>query len=129
MEILYLKRYLSSNIGVLGNLSYNGELIASTLERPWEDNREGTSCIPLGEYLCEEDTTGVFKWWALKGVPNRAGIELHQGNRIEDTKGCILVGRLRSESLISNALFIGGSVATLTKLKSILPKQFILRIE
>lgn len=66
---------------------------ALTLELPMRDNKKDVSCIPDGTYRCEpfaSPTKGkVFK---LVGVPGRTNVELHSGNIMSDSLGCILVG-------------------------------------
>lgn len=54
--------------------------------------------IPIGRYKAS-----IYKSPAhgevllLSGVPNRYWIEIHGGNKEEDSKGCILVGYKRNE--------------------------------
>lgn len=129
MEVVVLRRYLKSNIGTIGNIIYKEEPIAVTLEHPFLDNRALVSCIPVGSYLTKEDNSGRFKWWALNGVPNRSNIEIHQGNTLHDTLGCIIVGKVGSERISNKNFLIGQSLDTLKKMKEILPKEFNLIVE
>ena len=48
--------------------------------------------IPEGEYEIKKDFTGKFQWAKIDNVPNRLNIEIHAGNRLKDTKGCLLLG-------------------------------------
>lgn len=129
MEEIILKRHLISNLGVLGYLFKDNKRIATTLENKWHHNIPNLSCIPEGEYICKEDNTGKFQWWKVEGVSGRRNIEIHQGNKVDDTLGCILVGELESETISYGRLYIKNSVKTLKKLKKILPKEFKLIIE
>jgi hypothetical protein len=129
MEKVTLTRHLVSNRGIIGYLHYKNKRIATTLENKWHHNFEKVSCIPEGEYICREDNTGKFQWWAVEGVIARENVEIHEGNKVDDTLGCILVGELDSETIRQGRLWISKSVATLKKLKKILPKEFKLIIE
>ncbi len=72
-------------------LYYNNELICSTIELPWNDNKQETSCIPEGIYALElipsEDYDMVIR---LLDVPGREGIDIHPANdALKELKGCI----------------------------------------
>lgn len=77
-----------------------GEDSYHTLELPWLDNHPDHSCIPPGEYggiyHTKEDGAHCI---LLEGVNGRSLIEIHAGNTVNNTKGCILVGRGASLSL------------------------------
>jgi hypothetical protein len=94
MKTLTLKRILQNNkYGTFGVL-IDVIPFALTLELPWKDNQDYISCIPKGEYLCFKTKSpkhgDVFQ---LKDVPDRDHILLHKGNSVNDTKGCILIGK------------------------------------
>jgi hypothetical protein len=89
-----LNRFKIDLRGVLGEITCGTEHVCWTLERPWEMNRKYVSCIPCGKYETE-------KWWDsrrdsyvfwLKNVPARSEILIHPGNKIADSKGCIIPG-------------------------------------
>lgn len=61
-----------------------------SLELPWKENARNVSCIPLGNYKVKWDAS-VMKYRVLN-VLNRTDIEVHKGNKLKDTTGCILVG-------------------------------------
>jgi hypothetical protein len=74
--------------------SEQGRRECVTLELPWKDNARNVSCIPAGEYTAERYFSPhhgctVFK---LIDVPDRDDVELHIGNTVNDSKGCILLG-------------------------------------
>jgi len=48
--------------------------------------------IPEGEYEIKKDFTGKFQWAKIDNVPNQSDIEIHAGNYLKDTKGCLLLG-------------------------------------
>jgi len=96
MNELILKRkyyYKSCIIGVM----YVESVSFYTLENPWRDNRRNISCIPKGVYQAEylkESASGKYKdiYW-IKDVPGRGGILIHNGNVVDHTNGCILIGK------------------------------------
>lgn len=66
------------------------------LERPYEANLAEESgslkAIQPGVYKIIPHIPGQrFKWY-LEGVPGRAGIAIHSGNKPEDSRGCLLTG-------------------------------------
>ncbi len=91
-----LRRTHSQTTGLLriGNL----ELV--TLEPPEEyegqRNIPNKCCIPEGEYQLvplARSASGKYRevFW-VKGVEGREGILIHNGNIVDHTQGCILVG-------------------------------------
>lgn len=54
----------------------------------------GTTAIPAGCYIVTMSPSSKFKALRpfLVGVPGFAGIMIHEGNTVKDTRGCILVG-------------------------------------
>ena len=71
------------------------------LERPWQDNRCDTSCIPSGEYravfLPQSDSGKHTHVYHLQAVPGRSGIFIHSGNVVDDTRGCLIIGLARGD--------------------------------
>lgn len=58
--------------------------------------------IPAGNYSVYAQTSPKFGTEKIYlNVPNRNGILFHGGNTIEDTKGCILIGKNREADTIS----------------------------
>lgn len=65
-----------------------------TLERPWLDNEQSISCIPEGTYTYfyrDSPTNGPVL--ELENVVNRTHIQIHIGNWVKNSVGCILLGR------------------------------------
>lgn len=76
---------------------------AVSLELPWLQNKERLSCIPMGIYRCiPKESTKFrhhiyenfkdFNCFEITDVPDRLSIEIHAGNIIDDTTGCICPG-------------------------------------
>lgn len=71
--------------------------LCETLELPWRNNQRNVSCIPAGTYRLE------YKWsekhqrmlWHICDVPDRDDTEIHIGNSVKNTLGCVLCGSTR----------------------------------
>lgn len=90
---LTLTRIGTSENGTFGKLrDDNNSIPLVTCERP-DNGNQPMGCIPAGNYKVtpfNSPTKGhVF---LVHDVPNRSMIEIHKGNTIADTEGCILVG-------------------------------------
>jgi RHS repeat-associated protein len=80
---------------VQGYVLLNGESTGiHTLELPWKNNAENTSCIKGGKYKAElvYSTDLGVDVIRLEDKNDRSGILIHGGASTEDTDGCILVG-------------------------------------
>ena len=60
--------------------------------------------IPPGSYFLNPDETGKFRNWVIERTlgsrvasDRRRHVEIHRGNTLEDTEGCILLGCDTSE--------------------------------
>jgi len=100
-----------------------------TLEKPWLDNQENISCIPVGEYCYYSRTsTRNGKVLQLENVEDRTSIQIHAGNYINQTQGCILVGdsiRLLNNDKIPD---VANSRNTLTNLLELAGKSGVIQI-
>ena len=93
MKTLDIKRVGQSTKGTFGVMVYNEVPFALTMEQPWRDNAEDISCIPPGRYLCQRVNSPHFgDTFEITGVPNRTHVLFHKGNKLADTKGCVMVG-------------------------------------
>lgn len=95
MSDLNLLRLTSNDHSTQGVMFLKGLLLFTTLEPPWKNNAEQISCIPPGHYKCKRryspmNHTEVFE---VMNVKDRTDIEIHIGNFVRNTKGCILIGR------------------------------------
>lgn len=125
--MLLLRRTSSDEQGTFGDMHDEGGLqVAVTCERPDNGNQK-MGCIPIGDYKVtpfNSPSKGLV--FLLHDVPDRNMIEMHIGNTIDDTEGCILVGASFGE--VNNKKGIVGSRAALERLLGRFPEGFTLRI-
>lgn len=89
---LTLDRFAYSPLGTFGKIE---ELGVYPVERPWEDNKTGISCIPEGKYVCRRVNSPRFgNVFEVTNVPGRT--QRLQAHEIAMTKA--------QESLSSIAL-------------------------
>jgi hypothetical protein len=83
---------------VLGTLYIDGQIF-STLEPPWRDNQRNISCIPSEVYQCRfmrRSSSGKYRnVYHIQRVQGRSGILIHNGNVVDHTKGCLILGTRR----------------------------------
>ena len=110
------KLYLGS-----GSLSDPGQFLCDTLELPFRNELNEISCIKPALYKASVVTAPTAEgknlgWRLLLAGTVQVAIEIHTGNILDHTHGCILVGK-RSENPCE---IIGGtSVPARDKIKSI----------
>ena len=88
-----LQRLIQNDKVTLGELTIEDKIF-KTLELPWKNNQRNISCIPAGEYKATYIFSNRFQknLFVLHNVPGRDNVELHIGNTVADTHGCILLG-------------------------------------
>lgn len=86
-----LTRIEQGERGTNGRITFNGNHICYTIERPWLDNQRRISCIPEGTYVLKRRFSPKFLWHLhLQDVPDRDLILLHPANTaITELNGCI----------------------------------------
>ncbi len=106
-----------------------GGSVFYTLERPWLDNTEDISCIPTGfytlRYKSKSNNGKLNNVYEFLSVPNRAGVLIHTGNWVHESKGCILIGLgrdIEQKKLVSSQL-------AMAQLIELMGKSFDLLIE
>ena len=104
-----------------GELSVDDSFFCFTLEdkdRRLEDGGEkiyGKTCIPRGTYdvvVAFSPKRNMEVPW-LKNVPQFTDVQIHIGNYISDTEGCILVGSIKSEDFVGNSKVTFGKLMAL----------------
>ena len=102
---LFLKRLYAKPSHIVGQLGTIDTYIADTLERPWLNNQENISCIPAGRYEVQMLFSEHFqrKLPHLLNVPNRTNVMIHPGNTVNDSEGCILVGKNSAPGILTNS--------------------------
>ena len=108
MKNIEIIRLEATQFGVFGAVKIDKEVFCVCLEPPDLLNLHNRSCIPAGQYECQLwDSPTHGKTYLVVGVPNRANILFHPGNRVVDTEGCILVaehwGKLHDDRAILNS--------------------------
>ncbi len=98
MSAAYLIRDEVTSECIRGIMYAEGELF-HILERPWLHNESNKSCICTGTYRAEylpRSTSGKYRsvFW-LREVPERSGILMHNGNIVDHSKGCLIIGKRR----------------------------------
>jgi len=98
----------SNATGTFGQLRIAGQRFCFTCEQPWNDNLQGRSCIPAGDYellpyespehgstvVFHNPALGVYGWAELipPGETGRTVCEIHSANWPFQLKGCVAVG-------------------------------------
>lgn len=100
-KLTIARKYSDKNC-TSGYLAVNDQIVAYTLERPWQGNAPLISSIPDGTY------GGILRYdhadqWRIEltGVPDRTHVQIHTGNSPDDSEGCILVGMKLGDDLCS----------------------------
>ena len=91
---IILQRLTMSEQGTFGVLLISGRPYYVTLELPWKNNQREISCVPSGTYHVTKMYSEKFNKivFVLHDVPGRDLIEIHIGNEIKNTLGCVLIG-------------------------------------
>ena len=100
MNRINIKRTYRKNSYTIGKLYVNGKYVCNTLEPHdsthfGEDFVPGKSAIPVGVYtLATSVWSPRFKGYRprITDFKYSRNILIHEGNKPEDTQGCILVG-------------------------------------
>ena len=119
--------------GTFGRMSLDGADFCATCEQPWNDNLEGHSCIPLGDYqllpyespahgptvVFHNPALGIYGTPAMipAGQAGRSLCEIHSANWPFQLRGCVAVGRERID-IAPNGMGVTLSVVTLHALEA-----------
>lgn len=93
MKVFTMLRYYQKGF-TLGSMFLNEVPLVNTFEPPWMNNNHNLSCFPQGLYVAKYVNSPKHGWcYELQDVPGRAEIQVHIGNDLADTSGCVLVGK------------------------------------
>jgi len=93
MEKIILQRLSDDGFKTIGSLIFKNLLISLTVERPWKNNEQNVSCIPVGTYNCIPENHPTKKQvFRLQKVKGRDGILIHIANSATELHGCIAPG-------------------------------------
>jgi hypothetical protein len=112
MRRLTLHRMKENEVCTLGRIETEDfQQLCVTLEEPWRDaDKNGlgdtnVSRIPAGEFKAFRRLSPArgYEVFELVGVPGRKNVQLHKGNTVEDTLGCILIGTAFAPNAITGS--------------------------
>lgn len=137
MKVFTLYRIISrpdGTFGVFCDTDVNGLLpFCVSVERPWENNKPNSSCIPTGEYTCVRGTHNLdghaLETFEITNVPGRTGILIHRGNFYTDSLGCVILGERWQPINGINAVQMSGEAFAEFLLKVANETQFKLIIQ
>ena len=121
MSRTILLRTMSLPTCTIGVLRFE-DIQVFTLELPWLNNQQDKSCIHSGMFTWFKRTSpkngAVIQ---LENVPGRTYVQIHAGNYVSQTAGCILVGDMIKDINHDNVPDVGNSKNTLQKLLDATP--------
>ena len=108
MKNIEIIRLEATQYGVFGAVKIDKEVFCVSLEPPDMMNAISRSCIPASQYECQLwDSPSHGKTYLITGVPGRANIMFHSGNKVADTEGCVLLaehwGKLHDDRAVLNS--------------------------
>ena len=116
---LTLKRDILADGYTLGLLSVDGKHYCYTVEDMVREGVKipGKTAIPYGRYKVIVNMSNRFKKLMplLIDVPGFEGVRIHSGNTAEDTEGCIIVGRIRTEKGVRDSREVAQQLTELLK--------------
>lgn len=116
---LTLKRDILADGYTLGLLSVDGKHYCYTVEDKVREGVKipGKTAVPYGRYKVIVNMSNRFKKLMplLIDVPGFEGVRIHSGNTAEDTEGCIIVGRIRTEKGVRDSRDVAQQLTELLK--------------
>lgn len=105
MKIL-VKRISHTQHSTIGEMYVDGVFECYTLEDVVRDQKiPGKTAIPAGTYKVIINKSNRFKRLLplLIDVPNFEGVRIHTGNTHEDSSGCLLVGKGKTATTVTQS--------------------------
>ena len=104
-ETMTLNRSIFTDRSTIGEIYLDGKFECYSLELTTRYIPNQKNCIPAGKYemLMQYSTRFKMDTPHLQNVPGRTFIEIHPGNKPEDTEGCILVGQTISTDWVGSS--------------------------
>lgn len=116
---LTLKRDILADGYTLGLLSVDGKHYCYTVEDKVREGVKipGKTAVPYGRYKVIVNMSNRFKKLMplLIDVPGFEGVRIHSGNTAEDTEGCIIVGKVRTEKGVRDSRDVAQQLTELLK--------------
>lgn len=101
VELIRLEE--NERFGTLGILKIDKRIFCGTLEPADRLNQVSKSSIPAQQYTCRRYSSEKYpETFEVSNVPGRSHILFHPGNFVEDTAGCILLGRHTNKLSMNN---------------------------
>lgn len=120
---LTLKRDILADGYTLGLLSVDGKPYCYTVEDKVREGVKipGKTAIPYGRYKVIVNMSNRFKKLMplLIDVPGFEGVRIHSGNTAEDTEGCIIVGKIRTEKGVRDSRDVAQQLTELLKAQTV----------
>lgn len=120
---LTLKRDILADGYTLGLLSVDGKPYCYTVEDKVREGVKipGKTAIPYGRYKVIVNMSNRFKKLMplLIDVPGFEGVRIHSGNTAEDTEGCIIVGKVRTEKGVRDSRDVAQQLTELLKAQTV----------
>jgi hypothetical protein len=129
MQKVFLNRFKSDNKQTLGEMLFNGEVVAKTLELAWNNNNRRVSCIPTGTYRVVRRFSSKYgNHFHITNVAGRDNILIHNANYHYQLLGCVAVGINHVDINKDGYLDVTASRAKMAELLKLLPLEFDLII-
>lgn len=107
---MLMKRLDQSSNGIFSELGDEaGTVYFHTLEHAYEASDGFRAKITPGMYQCRRGKhrlhpdSDEFETFEITGVVGHSGLLFHRGNWEDDSKGCVLVGENRIDSMVTHS--------------------------
>lgn len=117
-------RNIYSDTSIAGELHVNGSFFCYTLELAYRNNIKLISSIPEGQYKIIYTVSGKIE---LTDTAPRTNIQIHKGNSVTDSSGCILVGDHLNTT--GTAIHPGSSTPAYERLKKLVSNYYAVNFE